>query len=293
MKKKIILTAIECFSNEGFFSTSMQRIAEECGMSKATLYKYFQSKEDLLMQVFEFTLLQMVERAKSIQLDHSLPKKERLRQRILVELQENKQYRAFLNLIFKVMPIQQNPRVMALMKRTKATFFHLHREYLLEAYGEEVEPYLWDLVMLLQGAIREYIHLLEDEQKPVNKEDVATLLASNLDQIIRNKEKPQPALSQELMYDYEGIHLGAQSKSTDQQIAEALISVQDKIAKAEMNRTEMEKVRAAYDSLRKKMTVEQPEPYLIEALCLFINSRVAIKQEIPMILALVEERRFN
>lgn len=293
MKRKIILTAIDCFSNEGFFSTSMQRIAEECGMSKATLYKYFESKEDLLLQVFEFTLLQMLERAKSIQLNHSLPKKERLRQRILVELQENKEYRAFLNLIFKVMPIRQNPRVMALMKRTKAIFFHLHRDYLLEAYGKEVKPYLWDLVMLLQGAIREYIHLLEDEQKPVNKEDVATLLATYLDQIITAKEKPQPALSQELMHDYEGIQPGMEAKSTDQQIAEALISIQDKIAKAEISRTEMEKTRAAYDSLRKEITVKQPEPYLIEALCLFINSRIEIKQEMPMILELVGERRFN
>lgn len=48
-KTDILLAARKLFSEKDFTSVSMQAIAEECKMSKASIYKLFQSKEDLLL----------------------------------------------------------------------------------------------------------------------------------------------------------------------------------------------------------------------------------------------------
>lgn len=47
-KKKIIKAAYKLFEEKGYHSTSMDDIAKEVGVSKASLYSYFKSKEDIL-----------------------------------------------------------------------------------------------------------------------------------------------------------------------------------------------------------------------------------------------------
>ncbi|WP_164507134.1 TetR/AcrR family transcriptional regulator [Companilactobacillus furfuricola] len=47
-KRQVILAAMKLFANQGFDGTSTQQIAQESGMSQATIFKYFKTKEDLL-----------------------------------------------------------------------------------------------------------------------------------------------------------------------------------------------------------------------------------------------------
>jgi len=50
-KKEILDTALELFSNEGFATTSISKIAVKAGISKGLLYNYFDSKEDLIKTI--------------------------------------------------------------------------------------------------------------------------------------------------------------------------------------------------------------------------------------------------
>lgn len=47
-KKKVIMAGLKLFSEKGFEGTSTQEIATESGMSQATIFKYFKTKDDLL-----------------------------------------------------------------------------------------------------------------------------------------------------------------------------------------------------------------------------------------------------
>src|SRR6056297_2349287 len=50
-KQRLLDVALELFSEEGYHSVSISRIAKEAGMSKGNTYNYFKSKEDLLIQL--------------------------------------------------------------------------------------------------------------------------------------------------------------------------------------------------------------------------------------------------
>ena len=50
-KKEILDTALELFANEGFYATSISKIAAKAGISKGLLYNYFDSKEDLIKTI--------------------------------------------------------------------------------------------------------------------------------------------------------------------------------------------------------------------------------------------------
>ena len=50
-KKKTIEAAINLFSKQGYHGTSTLQIAKEAGVSQATVFKYFKTKEDLLYSI--------------------------------------------------------------------------------------------------------------------------------------------------------------------------------------------------------------------------------------------------
>jgi len=51
-KRKIILdTALELFANEGFYPTSISKIAATAGISKGLIYNYFESKEEIIKSI--------------------------------------------------------------------------------------------------------------------------------------------------------------------------------------------------------------------------------------------------
>lgn len=50
-KKKIMRSAVELISTKGYNGTSTLHIAEHAGLSQATLFKYFKTKDDLLTAI--------------------------------------------------------------------------------------------------------------------------------------------------------------------------------------------------------------------------------------------------
>jgi len=69
VRGRIIQSAIECFSNNGFDRTRMDEISLLADLSKGTLYNYFDNKEDLFNAICEDSLDLL-----KIQLDHLFTK---------------------------------------------------------------------------------------------------------------------------------------------------------------------------------------------------------------------------
>ena len=57
-KQKILKAALSAFKKQGYSSTSMDMIRDESGVSKATLYNYFPSKEELFLDVMMYEMEQ-------------------------------------------------------------------------------------------------------------------------------------------------------------------------------------------------------------------------------------------
>ncbi len=55
-RKRILLAAREVFAEEGFRTAEVKTIATRAGVGKATIYKHFDSKEDLLLSVVQADL---------------------------------------------------------------------------------------------------------------------------------------------------------------------------------------------------------------------------------------------
>jgi TetR/AcrR family transcriptional regulator, repressor for uid operon len=66
LREKIIQAAIESFAQTGFDRTKMEDIAKRLGLSKGTIYLYFNSKEDLFLAICEHYLKVMRDQQHSV-----------------------------------------------------------------------------------------------------------------------------------------------------------------------------------------------------------------------------------
>jgi AcrR family transcriptional regulator len=59
-KKTLIMdVALEYFASEGYHNTSISQIAKKAGISKGLMYNYFASKEELLKEIFNKSMLEI------------------------------------------------------------------------------------------------------------------------------------------------------------------------------------------------------------------------------------------
>jgi len=60
-KDRIRKAAVEIISQEGFFNTRMQDIADQAGLAVGTIYNYFSSKDKVLAYIFEAEMKRRME----------------------------------------------------------------------------------------------------------------------------------------------------------------------------------------------------------------------------------------
>jgi AcrR family transcriptional regulator len=54
IRDKIFSTAVQLFSDYGFYNVSIRQISKKVGITVATVYYYFASKDDLLQEMYSF-----------------------------------------------------------------------------------------------------------------------------------------------------------------------------------------------------------------------------------------------
>ncbi|GAA1296969.1 TetR/AcrR family transcriptional regulator [Streptomyces javensis] len=63
-RAEILTAARRCFVRDGFHETSMQDLLAEAGVSSGSLYRYFSSKQDMIIAIAEENLAEVVRQAR-------------------------------------------------------------------------------------------------------------------------------------------------------------------------------------------------------------------------------------
>lgn len=77
-KEEILLKSSDIFRTKGYHNTSMQDLAQNCGLLKGSLYHYFQSKEMLMKDLLFWIHTYLKERVFPIATDTTLSPEERM-----------------------------------------------------------------------------------------------------------------------------------------------------------------------------------------------------------------------
>ena len=88
----ILEAAVKVFASQGYYQSTVARIAKEAGVADGTIYLYFKNKEDILVNFFQYKTRQVFEhfRTEVGQAQGGLEKLRRLIRRHLAEFQQDR-----------------------------------------------------------------------------------------------------------------------------------------------------------------------------------------------------------
>jgi AcrR family transcriptional regulator len=98
-RKEILIKAIDVFVDDGFENTTIQKIADHCGITRTTLYIYFRNKKDIFSYSIKQLLAKVEEGIHLIQSDSSLNSLEKITRVVLDILQRLEENRRLLSVI--------------------------------------------------------------------------------------------------------------------------------------------------------------------------------------------------
>ncbi|WP_145044371.1 TetR/AcrR family transcriptional regulator [Paenibacillus xylanexedens] len=199
-KKLIITTALKLFSAKGSAATSMQEIAELCGMSKGSLYLMFKSKEELEASTLEYCMFALIDEMTQIEHEAGLTSRERLHRQIETLLIHVSELKEFLRVQLRSMMMDDeqkhgdkcNPQHRDLEVRT----LHWFKGKLEDLYGPEIEPYTIDLIILTHGLFLSYVKIWFTEMPSLTVAKMATNMLQTIDYTAQGllEHKPAPLI---------------------------------------------------------------------------------------------------
>ncbi|MCP1122842.1 TetR/AcrR family transcriptional regulator [Bacillus sp. 3103sda1] len=205
MKEKerlIIETAIKLFAMKGVNATSIQEIVTECGISKGAFYLYFKSKDTLVLATLEYYYDWMQNKLMNIE-NESLPPREKFEKQLHCQFYESQQKKEFIIMCMRENALPFNKEVETFMTRMKLESHVFYQKGLLSIYGEEIAPYLIDVIIMLEGISHGYWELIIFNRGNVDISYLVRFILKRMDDIVAGLQRSndEPVIGeQELNY---------------------------------------------------------------------------------------------
>lgn len=283
-RKLLIDTATKIFAEKGYFSTSVQEIAEQCSMSKASLYKLFSSKEDLFIEVFEYHQNSMFQKASRYSFDTSLSPKELLIKQFSTQIEDFLERKDFIFMQLKDIPSSGNNNLKILMKKMKARIILWQKDCLIQAYGDQIKPYSWDLTFTLHGLMKEYLTILSNEQ--FDSKLVSLYLVDRLDSIVNDllENRPKPLFTEEITTRY--LTLTDSSTLSKKEEISIQLSYIEQYINTLKNEEQRKNLTSSLTMLKDELRALQPRTFLIDVLLHYFKKEKELVQTIEKLRSL-------
>ncbi|WP_158633953.1 TetR/AcrR family transcriptional regulator [Radiobacillus deserti] len=265
-KEKIINTAIDLFAKKGFYTTSIQEIAESSDVSKGAFYLHFHSKDELLLEIFKYYYELMNQKIQDAEDLNKTPKENLIRQ-LEVQYEEILKHKSFIMTQLREQAITLNKDLYDFLRYKEIEFHKWYERVLVSVYGERVDPYTVDIVVLFEGMKNSLLQLLIQETVEVEPHRAATYLVERLDVLVNQilEAKEEPLITKEQMQkSYASI--SSPKEQIVHEVNEELIRMQEVIAKLDVTEDKKEELQGVIDFLTSEIKKETPKKFVIQGM---------------------------
>ncbi|WP_175074328.1 TetR/AcrR family transcriptional regulator [Terribacillus sp. AE2B 122] len=277
-KTEIILAAKQKFAEFGFQQVSMQSIAEACKISKASIYKLFDSKEALLNELIQYNHQQLTNKATLIEEDKSLSPEARFERKIVMEIDSFKENKHLIQMLMFSPPFKESSELQRHMNNVRAILIKWHQDMLLNLYGDKVEPFKWDMTLNLLGLLNPYLKMMADGAILRDPAEVAHEMKLVMDAIVTDKLTRPPLLNEKHIQ----LHFHADLPDAPGK-EELLHTIMLEMREITANDLQDSSLTEAVDHLEKELAKEAPAAYLIDALLTYLDQHNNLKESIRAI----------
>ncbi|KAF6562547.1 TetR/AcrR family transcriptional regulator [Paenibacillus sp. EKM202P] len=267
IKEKIVQSAIRLFMEKGYRATSIQDIADDCSIAKGSLYKFFESKEELFVSILKQRQQYMMDEVERIR-EMALPRRETYLAEIMGLFQFFGRHGYYISRDYNEFPSASNDNISTLIHQIQIQMFSYYQNLLMRQYGSAILDWKWDVTAMFSGMIREYTFHLLFAYKPITVEKIAGFIAERMDDLVQGLSKcsPQPLLTYEFMKEYEEVDLESLVPTSSARISvlfQAILSIIPDLYIPNARKKELQQVTVL---LEEELENKAPRSFLIQAL---------------------------
>ncbi|MFJ8234705.1 TetR/AcrR family transcriptional regulator [Ureibacillus sp. NPDC094379] len=196
-KLEIIKIAIHLFAENGYHSTSVEEIAKESNMAKGSFYKYYQSKEDLLIDIINTIPLEIKEVLTKIHSKEYGSSIQKLSDLIAICYEKIfvKQIQILVSSCNDASLIK-NRNIHEIAQNISTEMEAFLSEFFIDLYGEQIRDYVWNLNVLFKSQIVNYLIINRERQLNTNLVQTAYFMATSIEILAEGylERKPKPVI---------------------------------------------------------------------------------------------------
>ncbi|WP_058308677.1 TetR/AcrR family transcriptional regulator [Gracilibacillus massiliensis] len=263
-KKRMIEESMKLFSEKGFHSTSIQEIADKSDVSKGAFYLHFQSKDELMIEIYKYYSEVILEKMGSINSSSQNPL-EQFTEQIAAFLGLFKEHKEYL-----MMHVRDN---INLGDKMNELIFSLHKQsydwiesQITLIYGEKVQPYIVDIVIQIDGMLSGYFKWIAIHDLKFNNKELANYITSKVDVIVQSilHEHKQS------IFQYQDLSMFKEPNA--QEIIQQI--------KKQIERSDKPELIEAIHVLEEEWNKQEPKKIIIQSMLEHLEANATIKESI-------------
>ena len=208
-KQKLIMdVAQECFDRQGLQFTSIYDIVKTCKISKATFYKHFSTKEDLVYEILSYSNKNFLSRARAIDNNIGTNNKnyietnnrDKLKKKIILiweYLLSTTPFNTFIIQSFTQIKGQSTDKFRKAIRDNLLSEYH---KSLITLYGDEIESVVWELVFLIDSLVHEFILIMRLKKEEFEPDFVGDYVIRTIDMTIEELKRVPPVIDKSFFY---------------------------------------------------------------------------------------------
>ncbi|WP_127585486.1 TetR/AcrR family transcriptional regulator [Paenibacillus koleovorans] len=291
IRQKILTSAARFFAEKGYSATSIQDIANDCSIAKGSLYKFFPSKEDLLIEVYDSRIRNLQEQARLIREDPALSPKERMVRETKHQFVSYLEFRSGIQEFQDLPPSMESGKFAGFSQRIKACMMEFNRDLLLRAYGPALEPHIWDLVALYTGIMKQYVMLPVIVNSPFDLDYASEFIVDRMDEMAAGimQKKAKPILEPSITHNYVTCRATGVKPPVGEQRARLLQTMLTTIHDLAVPNARKTELQEAVVLLEEELEKEKPSRVLLAALLDFVRQQQELRGRVEQLELLLQE----
>ncbi|MCM3568554.1 TetR/AcrR family transcriptional regulator [Neobacillus mesonae] len=188
-KKQLIMdTALELFAKQGFEATSVQQITDQCGISKGAFYLSFKSKDELIIALIDYFMMQIIS-----DIDHIVrnTKDEAVLYHFYFTVYQSfYRHSDFAKVLMKEQSQSLNKELIFKMQYYDKLFSETILSMIERLYGEAVSSTKYDLMYCIKGFMNTYSQLFVFYNVPLDLKMLAESLVEKTNLLAQHTTVP-------------------------------------------------------------------------------------------------------
>ncbi len=282
-KQKLIMdVAQECFNRQGLQFTSIYDIVKTCKISKATFYKHFSTKEDLVYEILSYSNKNFLSKARAIDNNLEINNKDKLKKKIILVWEYLISTTPFNMFIMQSFTQIKGEPTDKFRKAIRDNLLSEYRKSLLTLYGDEIESIVWELIFQIDSLVHEFILIMRVKKEEFEPDFVGDYVIRIIDMTIEELKKAPIVIDKSIFYSEKDKFCDNLFSDEELLLLKTIKEIKQLIVKHDTV-IDQKKLTEAINMVEKEAKLGLYNSLIIDAMLLFLDKEKSLKIQIAIL----------